>query len=729
MFILLLLLKSPVMVLLSKISHHKIKVCLFILSSFFLISCGGSGSPDSSTEPTNTKPLAVISPASDQSINVNSIINFKGNGSSDADGNTPLTYQWAFSGATTSIQSSTAENPGDVSFSEVGTVTVTLIVTDNLGLASSEAQITVEVSSTNSNQAPIGSISHDNGDGSLGTTTDISIIEGANIIFDSNITDPENDAINYDWRFNGASPATSTNEGNISVNYATAGNYTVSLVATDVNGNSSTFPAAPLKIAVLAKASTLPVFKSLPLLSPTIVNGVAKYTLNVEENVNVTIDSPSGSWTTPMMRYNSLPLQPVIAAKRGDKIEVTVNNKLTSNEATTVHWHGFKIPGVEDGGPDFPIAANTSRTYTFTMNQAAAPLWFHPHAHGTTATQVYKGLAGAFILTDDITESLESNNQLPSASNDVALLVQDRQFTDDPNNTGIRNLVYSSAGVSGMLGDVILVNGVEMPALEVSTSQYRFRIFNGSNARTYDFALDTNANFYVVSTDGGLLNNPVAANHIMLSAGERAEIVVDFSNAYQQNITLISKAFSAGGGMGGGSSLANGDPFDVMRFDVTTQITDTVTLYTSLPTNADINSRLTAAMADTSRTFVMSMSGGGGMQFLINNKVFDINRIDETVASGATEIWEISNTSQIAHPFHAHAIQWQILDRGTTGGTLTPSSGIDLGWKDTVLVQPNETVRFIGKFDPVINSGKYMYHCHILEHEDNGMMGVFEVLP
>lgn len=434
------------------------------------------------------------------------------------------------------------------------------------------------------------------------------------------------------------------------------------------------------------------------------------------------------------MRYNRLPLQPVIVAKRGDKMKITVNNKLTtSNEETTVHWHGFKIPGAEDGGPDFPIAANTSRTYSFTMSQPAAPIWFHPHADGTTATQVYKGLAGAFILTDDITETLELNNQLPSGNNDIALLVQDRTFADDTNNTGIRNLLYSNSSASGMLGDTILVNGVEMPALEVSTSQYRFRIFNGSNARTYDFGLDTNELFYVVSTDGGLLNSPVAVNHIVLSAGERAEIVVNFSHAYQQNIKLISRAFNTGNGMGGSNSsvLSNGAPFDIMRFDVTKKVSDVVSLYTALPQNADINNRLTAVMADTTRTFVMSMSGmgnGGTMQFLINDKVFDISRIDETIAAGATEIWEISNTSQIAHPFHAHAIQWQILDRGTTGNTLVAASGVDLGWKDTVLVQPNETVRFIGKFDPTINFGKYMYHCHILEHEDNGMMGTFEVL-
>ncbi len=717
------------------IKRDLLSVTFTFFMALLLISCGGSSNDSATPAPENLKPTAVISPSVNQNLNVDDILNFKGEGSSDSDGNTPLTFQWTLSGATTSIQSSTAENLGDVSFLEAGTVTVSLIVTDSLGLASNPASITVEVNAANNNQAPTGSISHDNGDGSIGTTTNLTIVAGTEVIFDSDITDPENDTISYDWSFQGATPASSTSAGNIAVNYANVGNYTVSLVATDSNGNSTTFPDTPLTVTVTAKAPVLPAFKSLPLLTPNIVNGVAKYILDVEENVNVTIDSLNGSWTTPMMRYNSLPLQPVIVAKRGDKIEVTVNNKLTlSNEETTVHWHGFKIPGAEDGGPDFPIAANTSRTYRFTMNQAAAPIWFHPHAHGTTATQVYKGLAGAFILTDSITQTLEDNKQLPTGNNDVALLVQDRQFADDPNNTGIRNLVYSSTGSSGMLGDTILVNGVEMPALEVSTSQYRFRLFNGSNARTYDFALDSGVSFYVVGTDGGLLNQPALVNHIVLSAGERAEIIVDFSNAYRQNIKLVSKAFSAGGGMGGGSgsTLANGDPFDVMRFDVTTQLSDTVTLYTNLPVNADINSRLTAAMADTTRTFVMSMSGGGGgggMQFLINNKVFDINRIDETVASGATEIWEISNTSQIAHPFHAHAIQWQVLDRGPSGGALIPSTGIDLGWKDTILVQPNETVRFIGKFDPVINSGKYMYHCHILEHEDNGMMGTFEVLP
>ena len=158
-------------------------------------------------------------------------------------------------------------------------------------------------------------------------------------------------------------------------------------------------------------------------------------------------------------------------------------------------------------------------------------------------------------------------------------------------------------------------------------------------------------------------------------------------------------------------------------------------LYSNLPDNADINNRLVAG--DVTRQFNMSQrmipGPGGGFEFTINDLVYDETVVNEILPRGATEIWNITNTSNMAHPFHAHAIQWQILSRGVVdiagnqvGNTIT-ASGIDLGWKDTVLVQPFESVQFIGRFDPVINVGVYMYHCHILEHEDNGMMGIFEI--
>jgi FtsP/CotA-like multicopper oxidase with cupredoxin domain len=177
-----------------------------------------------------------------------------------------------------------------------------------------------------------------------------------------------------------------------------------------------------------------------------------------------------------------------------------------------------------------------------------------------------------------------------------------------------------------------------------------------------------------------------------------------------------------GGGTHSGMPYPNGEPFDVMRFDVGLPVEDDVTLYERLPQSAEIYSRWEAIDATETRSFVMSLDvRTGSGHFLINGKSFSMDRIDELVRSGATEIWEIRNMSPAPHPFHAHAIQWQVLDRNGQ-----PPSGAEVGWKDTVLLSPGETVRIIGRFGPQ-NYGKYVYHCHILEHEDAGMMGLFEV--
>ncbi len=510
--------------------------------------------------------------------------------------------------------------------------------------------------------------------------------------------------------------------------------------------------AAVLTTQALLSATNLPAFKHLPVMTDEdgVANdGKATYTLSATPNVDVTIDTPNGSWTTPMLRYNNSQLPPLIRAQRGDVMSLNVNNNLT--EESTVHWHGFKIAAIQDGNPDLPIVAGGQKQYQFTLNQPAAPLWFHPHPHQRTAHQVYFGLAGAFIIDDAITQTLEANKELPSAAFDIPLLVQDRRFAADTGN-GQRDLLYmdQSHDSDGMLGDVVLVNGVELPKLDVATRQYRFRIYNVSNARSYDFALSNGATFMQIGTDGGLLPAPVSVDHITLGAAERAEIVIDFSSMNMtvgDKVMLISKPFS--GGMmsindtnNQSGRLPNGAALDIMRFDIARQEVDDITLYAQLPANAEINSRTDPATASTTRSFVLSMNGGqgggmgnqtgtgtqgdmgngGDMSFTINGKSFDMARIDEYVTANASEIWEIRNMSPMAHPFHAHAIQWQILDRNGVA-----ASGADLGWKDTVLVQPGQTVRFIGKFEPV-NVGTYMYHCHILEHEDAGMMGMFEVL-
>ncbi len=464
----------------------------------------------------------------------------------------------------------------------------------------------------------------------------------------------------------------------------------------------------------------------------------ATYTLTAKEGVDVTIETPNGNWITPMWRYNDSPLPLVIKANRGDYMTLKFNNRLSSD--STIHWHGFKVPAKEDGGPDFPVKPNESRTYSFKIDQPASPLWFHPHPDMQTGKQVYMGLAGVFLVEDNISKELERTNHLPSGNRDIILLVQDRRFDNEKN--GVRELKYMNYEMDsdGMLGDVVLVNGSEFPNLDVSTTQYRFRLYNVSNAKNYDFAFSDGRDFTVVATDGGLLKNPVKLNHIKLGAAERVEIIVDFRNDnVGDSIKLISRAF-ADDMMGGMMNMnnnnmeyegrtPNGTEVNIMNFTVTKNSEDNVTIYKTLTDKAEISKRLDPNSADNignEREFIMTMQMGsnmssGSMKFLINGKLFDPNRVDEFIDANSTEIWKITNNSPMSHPFHAHATQYQILDRDGV-----PATGVDLGWKDTFLVKPNETIRVIGKFEPV-NKGDYMYHCHILEHEDAGMMGYFRV--
>ncbi|SFV68301.1 Multicopper oxidase [hydrothermal vent metagenome] len=516
------------------------------------------------------------------------------------------------------------------------------------------------------------------------------------------------------------------------------------------------------KVSQYLISTTLPMLHVLPTMSDEDGNendAKATYTLTANKNVNVKIETPDGSWNTPMWRYNNNPLPLVIRTNRGNVMTLNFNNKLDSD--STIHWHGFKIPAIMDGGPDFPIKANSSKVYSFTMNQPASPLWFHPHPDMQTGKQVYMGLAGVYLLEDEISKKLEADKMLPSGDKDIVLLVQDRRFDKEEN--GVRKLLYKNKAMDsdGMKGSTILVNGSVMPKINVETTQYRFRLYNVSNAKTYDFAFNDGRKFKIVGTDGGLLNKPVDVDHIMLGAAERVELVVDFSqDAVGSKLLMVSRPYTADtmSMMGNDSNSSdmnmedNGMGLTIMRFDVSKEVTDDISLYTNLPSNAEIATRLdptTAVNKSNPRKFVMSMFNGNSgsnmdnmnenqgmngnqdmngnsnstmnMTFAINGKIFDPNRVDEFIGAGTTEIWELKNISPMAHPFHAHAIQYQILDRNGV-----PAIGTDLGWKDTFLVQPGETVRIIGKFEAV-NAGDYMYHCHILEHEDAGMMGYFRV--
>lgn len=522
---------------------------------------------------------------------------------------------------------------------------------------------------------------------------------------------------------------------------------TTTLTETD----TQTQAANTLTTARLA-STTLPDFQPLTVMADEdgdSTDNQATYSFTPSADVNVTVNgyddstSQAVSWTTPMLRYNNQMLPPLVKAKRGQVMTLNLNNQLS--EETTIHWHGFKIPGDQDGNPDKPVAAGTSMTYNFTMDQQAAPLWFHPHPDMKTGSQVYKGLAGLFLLSDSITDTLEANNQLPTGNNDIPVIVQDRQFAGAVTDS-TRSLVYDENNTMGILGDTVLVNGVQLPKLVVPRHKVRLRLFNLSNARTYKFALSNGAAFKQIATDGGLLASPLEVTSVTLGAAERASIVIDFSSFTDgEKVMLVSQAFTRDhmdfsmgnmgpGNMGGADTTRffNGAVLDIMRFDITdnAQADPVTALYTSLPANADPNSdvnvRLTEADATTielTMTLDRTLSQAAGSPiFVFNGRKFDINRIDQFITKNAKQIVSIRNVSPMPHPFHIHALQWQIIDRNGVSAT-----GADLGWVDTILVQPGETVRIIGQFEEV-NTGDYMFHCHILEHEDNGMMGFFRVL-
>lgn len=429
---------------------------------------------------------------------------------------------------------------------------------------------------------------------------------------------------------------------------------------------------------------------------------------------------PAGTGAAPLLTYGGAAPSPTIRVRSGEMFSVMLNNQL--GEATNIHWHGLVTPADMDGHPKDAVAAGGTRTFSYQVKQRAGTYWYHPHAHMATGKQVYHGMAGFFLVEDAEEQALS----LPRGEFDVPLLIQDRRVMDgqimpyEPTMTDMAD---------GFLGDTVQINGVLNPFFEVAAGLYRLRLLNGANARIFRLAFEDMRSFAVIATDGGLLEAPIQATAIYLGPGERAEILVDFSaDAMNSSVMFMSLEFgmpapSGGGhgGHGGGSSSIprNGAAMEVLRFDVKRAAPAKGTVPTKLATLT----KLDPAQAARTRTFELAMRTGvtSGMHTL-NNKVFDMVRVDETVPFGATEIWEFKSLDDASiHPMHLHGAQFQVLSR--SGGPLSPT---DQGWKDTVLVFPMETVRVIVRFDGY--RGLYLVHCHTLEHEDDGMMLNFQVM-
>ncbi|MGG6447409.1 multicopper oxidase family protein [Pseudobacillus badius] len=397
---------------------------------------------------------------------------------------------------------------------------------------------------------------------------------------------------------------------------------------------------------------------------------------------------------TETFGYNGDYLGPVIRVKKGEDVSIKIKNKLA--EATTVHWHGLEVDGEQDGGPHNGIKPGTTWNPQFKIEQSAATLWYHPHLLHETGEHVYKGLAGLFYIDDEVSEKLDIPKEY--GVNDVPLIIQDKQM-DDEGQFDYDLSMHDT--MMGLQGDTILVNGAINPYLEVPKGLMRLRLLNGSNARIYEFSLNNDQEFFQIASDGGLLEKPVKVNKLVLSPAERAEILVDFSSFKDGEVVELTDQGTA-----------------FMKFIVKGKKEEKVTM----PDKLAAIPRIDPSNSVRTREFVFQ---GMGRNVNINGKQMDMDRIDEELKLNDTEIWEITNDTGMGmmggmgHPFHAHGVQFQILDRD---GKAPPDN--EKGWKDTILVYPDEKVRVIATFN---KKGLFMYHCHILEHEDVGMMGQFQV--
>ncbi len=411
-------------------------------------------------------------------------------------------------------------------------------------------------------------------------------------------------------------------------------------------------------------------------------------------------------WANELPQSHFLPIDHSIHGAEAEKPEVR----------TVVHLHGSKAPPESDGYPESWFAPGKSAVCHYPNRQEAAMLWYHDHALGINRLNVFAGLLGVFLMRDELEDSLE----LPRGKYEIPLVVYDRVFDLEG------QLNYPVSGdpkkpwVPEVFGDAILVNGKLFPYLEVEPRKYRFRVLNGANGRFYHLSLSTGQVFHQIGTDQGLLPAPVQLSLVSLAPGERADLIVDFS------------------GRGGANVILKNDVFPIMQFRVARNGTrDDRALPQSLRPVPKIAE---AAVVKTRMLSLVEVDDPvqRPMTMLLNNTHWDMP-VTENPVLDSTEIWGFVNTTDDAHPIHLHLVRFQILDRrsfdiGTywSTGTLkykgpaaAPEPG-EAGWKDTVRADPGMVTRIIVRFEGF--TGRYVWHCHILEHEDNEMMRPFDVV-
>ena len=407
---------------------------------------------------------------------------------------------------------------------------------------------------------------------------------------------------------------------------------------------------------------------------------------------------------------------PTLIFNKGETVRMNVMNKL--NDSTTIHWHGFHLPAIMDGGPHQVIPPNTLWQPYWTVTNNASTYWYHPHLHESTQEHMTKGLGGFIIVRD----AAEAALPIPRSYgvDDIPIVLTSRRY--DANN----QFVYSDIAY----GDYLLTNGTSNAEYTVPKQVIRFRILNAETERGFILGFSDNRTFYVIGNDGGLLNAPVALTRLPVHVGERYEILVNLSNDMQGS-SLDLKAYNSGQSLGfpGGEpnttgefgSLLNNLDFTVLHLNIGARTTSPIT---TIPSTLVSNTYLTSADASISRTVnITNGTPGPPDPFRFDNKLFDFNFINHTVKINDIEKWSVTNNNVFGHCFHIHDVQFKIISRST--GNI----GVhEAGWKDNFFINRNETVTFVAKFADYSDSiHPFMYHCHFANHEDNGMMGQFVV--
>jgi FtsP/CotA-like multicopper oxidase with cupredoxin domain len=424
-------------------------------------------------------------------------------------------------------------------------------------------------------------------------------------------------------------------------------------------------------------------------------------------------------------------LGPVVRVRSGDTVPFRVENRL--DEETTLHWHGLWVPSHVDGGPHNTIEPGAVWSPELTIRQPATTAWFHPHPHGSTARQVYSGLAGMMIVSD----GADADRGLPAAYgvDDLPVVLQDKRFGRGG------TLVYEPDMMDlmhGFQGDTLVVNGAIGPVARVPAGYVRLRLLNASNARIFDLRFADRRPFFVIAGDSGLLPEPVEVRRLVIAPAERYEVLVDFADGRAVDLVTAPDAGHGPGMMMGAGRQAAGTVETFMRFETDPALKAAVTgLPRRLATIAPPDLKSAVAWRTFELNPMMGMGGMVGMGMMhrpgrgtrsahtmgINGRSFAMDRVDVTARLGTAEVWEISAGGMaMAHPFHIHGASFRTLSRNGR----SPSAH-EAGWKDVVLVE--EHAEILVRFDnPAPQTMPFMYHCHILEHEDHGMMGQLAVV-